>query len=122
MVSVASSDFTCNTGQSITCTRSAPVVVGAVYTITVVTTVLASAPAGVTTNVARVTGTEVDSNPNNNTHNVDITVTRAVIPPPFVQLPTTGSNTLHSMQAALAMIGLGGLALLFTRRRRSKVA
>ena len=74
VVSVVSSDFTCNTGQAITCTRTAPVVVGAVYTITVVTTVLASAPSGATINVARVTGTQVDSNPNNNTNNVEITV------------------------------------------------
>jgi uncharacterized repeat protein (TIGR01451 family) len=120
VVSVVSADFVCNTGQAITCTRNAPIAVGAAFTITVTATVQGSAPAGVTTNIGHVTGTDPDPNPDNNTDDAAVTVVQAAILPP-IELPATGGNPVPGVQLALAMIGLGGIVLLVARRRRGVV-
>jgi uncharacterized repeat protein (TIGR01451 family) len=74
-------------------------------------------------NVAVVTSTTPDSNPNNNSDDADV---RVVIPPPPVVIPTnlppTGSDPWVTARYAFVMLGVGGLVLLVSRRRKSAPA
>jgi uncharacterized repeat protein (TIGR01451 family) len=119
---VTSSFFDCTrSGNDVTCTRPS-MAVGASGTITIAVTVNGSAVDGPITNVGTVESSTPDPDLTNNSDDATVDVVVPLPPPPEpppVTLPRTGSDATSSMvRSALALVLLGALAVIATRRRR----
>jgi uncharacterized repeat protein (TIGR01451 family)/LPXTG-motif cell wall-anchored protein len=120
---VSSTDFTCGAnGNTVSCT-TASMVVGATGKITISATVKTTTAAGQIVNVGSVESDTPDPDLTNNSDDAAITVVQqippTVPPPPPVTLPKTGSNgTAPMLSLGVALLGLGLVVLVASRRRR----
>lgn len=122
-VSAGGAGWTCSaSGQQVTCTRPGELAVGATSAVTL--TVLVG-PAAVPSVVNTATATAPGSPPTSGSDTAPVTgptTTSAVRPagPSPGQLPFTGFDALGFVLAGTSLVGLGGLTLGATRRRRRR--